>query len=80
LKITYIVAHWVSPDAQVMFGGLVFQSDANWLAGVQNVYKGDIAAAQSNWYMDIVAVHNYSYPWRSGWLVNGRNKRSAPSI
>lgn len=69
LKITYIVAHWVSPDAQVMFGGLVFQGDANWLAGVLNIYKGDSAAPQSNWYMDIVAVHNYSYPWRSGWLV-----------
>ncbi len=33
------------------------------------IYQDDPLRTQFNWYMDQVAVHNYGYAWRSGWLV-----------
>jgi hypothetical protein len=69
LKIAYLVAKMVDPEAKVMFGGLLYPSEDNWLARVLAIYVNDPFHEQYNWYMDIVAVHNYSYPWRSGWLV-----------
>lgn len=69
LKVAYIVIKWVDPDCQVMFGGLLFQTQDNWLARVLSVFEDDPLVEQFNWYMDMVAVHSYSYPWRSGWLV-----------
>ncbi len=70
LKTAYIVAKWVDPEAQVMFGGLLFNTDNNWLAWVLAIFEDDPQHAQYNWYMDAVALHSYSYPWRTGWLVN----------
>ncbi|MEP6987415.1 MAG: hypothetical protein ABI970_17555 [Chloroflexota bacterium] len=70
LKTAYIVTKQVDPDAQVMFAGLLFGSSDNWLARVLAIYQDDTFHEAYNWYMDMVAVHNYSYPWRSGWLVN----------
>lgn len=70
LKSAYIVIKQVDPDAQVMFAGLLFGSNDNWLARVLAIYQDDPFHEAYNWYMDMVAVHNYSYPWRSGWLVN----------
>jgi hypothetical protein len=70
LKTAYIVIKQVDPDAQVMFAGLLFGSNDNWLARVLAIYQDDPFHEAYNWYMDMVAVHNYSYPWRSGWLVN----------
>lgn len=69
LKISYIVIKQADPDAQVMFGGLLFSSDDNWLARVLAIYINDPLREQFNWYMDIVAVHSYANPWRTGWLV-----------
>ncbi len=70
LKISYIVAKLADPDAQVMFGGLLFTQDGvNWLAQVLSLYVNDPFAEQNNYYMDIIAVHSYADPWRSGWLV-----------
>lgn len=69
LKVSYIVAKSVDPNAQIMFGGLLFPTDNNWLAQVLNIYINDPFAEQNNWYMDIVGVHSYADPWRSGWLV-----------
>ncbi len=70
LKSAYLVIKQVDPDSQVMFGGLLFGSKDNWLARVLAIYQDDPFHEAYNWYMDMVAVHNYSYPWRSGWLVN----------
>ncbi|MBI1279506.1 MAG: hypothetical protein GC179_15355 [Anaerolineaceae bacterium] len=70
LKSAYIVIKQVDPNAQVMFAGLLFGTNDNWLARVLAIYQDDPFHEAYNWYMDMVAVHNYSYPWRSGWLVN----------
>ncbi len=69
LKTAYILIKWIDPEAQVMFGGLLFATQDNWLAWVLAIYEDDPLREQYNWYMDAVAVHNYTYPWRSGWLV-----------
>lgn len=70
LKTAYIVAKMVDPETEIMFGGLLFNSDNNWLAWVLAIFEEDPLREQYNWYMDAVALHSYSYPWRSGWLVN----------
>lgn len=69
LKVAYLAAHHADPDAIVMFGGLLYNTDANWLARVLAIYAQDGQAARNNWYMDAVAVHSYGYPWRTGWLT-----------
>ncbi len=69
LKISYIVAKMVDPDAQIMFGGLLYGTQDNWLARVLAIIENDPFHEENNWYMDMVAVHNYTYPWRSGWLA-----------
>lgn len=69
LKVSYIVIKLVDPEAQVMFGGLLFPGEDNWLARVLAIYEDDPLRSSYNWFMDIVAVHSYAYPWRSGWLV-----------
>jgi len=69
LKTAYIVAKTVDPNSQIMFGGLLFPTENNWLAQVLNIYANDPFVEQNNWYMDIVGVHSYADPWRSGWLV-----------
>jgi hypothetical protein len=69
LKTAYIVIKLADPDAQVMFGGLLFPTEENWLARVLAIFINDPFAAQNNFYFDIVAVHSYTDPWRSGWLV-----------
>ncbi len=69
LKVGYLAAHHADPNAQVMFGGLLYNTADNWLARVLAIYSGDPLAEENNYFMDMVAVHSYSYPWRSGWLV-----------
>ncbi len=69
LKVAYLSAHHADPSSQVMFGGLLYSTPENWLARVLAIYDNDPLARSNNWYMDAVAVHSYSYPWRSGWLT-----------
>ncbi len=70
LKVAYIVAKQADPQAQIMFGGLLYNTNGvNWLAQVLRIYSRDSLAPRFNTFMDIVAVHNYGNPWRSGWLV-----------
>jgi hypothetical protein len=69
LKTAYIVIKQADPEAQVMFGGLLYNTDNNWLALVLDIFINDPQGEQYNYYFDIAAVHSYSYPWRSGWLV-----------
>lgn len=69
LKIAYIVTKMADPSAQIMFGGLLYPSDQNWLAQVLSIFVNDPQGEFNNYYFDIVGVHSYSYPWRSGWLV-----------
>lgn len=69
LKAGYLAAHHADPNALVMFGGLLYNTEDNWLARVLAIYTDDALAQEYNYFMDIVGVHAYSYPWRSGWLV-----------
>jgi hypothetical protein len=69
LKVAYLSAHFADPTATVMFGGLLFSTPDNWLARVLAIYENDANRVQNNWYMDAVALHSYSYPWRTGWLT-----------
>lgn len=70
LKVAYLAAHQADPNATVMFGGLLFNTSANWLGRVLALYQADPLAAQHNYFMDAVALHSYSYPWRTGWLTS----------
>jgi len=69
LKVAYLAAKQADPHTQIMFGGLLYPTQDNWLARVLAIYQDDPFADDHNWYMDMVAVHNYSYPWRSAWLT-----------
>ncbi len=69
LKVAYLAAHQADPTATVMFGGLLFNTPDNWLGRVLAIYQSDPQAAANNYYMDAVAFHSYSYPWRTGWLA-----------
>lgn len=70
LKVSYLVIKQADPDAIVLFGGLLYSTDNNWLSLVMNVYAlNDPFVIQNNWYHDAVAIHSYNYPWRSGWLA-----------
>ena len=69
LKVAYLVIHQHDPDATVMFGGLAYTTQNNWLAQVLAVYLDDPLHEEYGWYMDAVGVHNYGSSWRSGWLV-----------
>lgn len=69
LKSAYIAAHHADPTVTVMFGGLLFPTQDNWLARILSIFADDPLARRNNWFMDAVAVHSYSYPWRTGWLT-----------
>ncbi len=71
LKVAYLAAHQADPGAQVMFAGLAYTNPEadDWLAKVLAVYAADPGRTASNWYMDQVAVHNYSNPWHSGFVI-----------
>lgn len=69
LKISYIAVKQADPQAQVMVGGLTYATEDNWLARILALYVNDPQAAANNYYFDIVAIHSYANPWRTGWLV-----------
>lgn len=69
LKISYLTIKFADPHAQVMVGGLTYSGEDNWLARVLAIFVDDAQGATNNYFMDIVAVHSYANPWRTGWLV-----------
>jgi hypothetical protein len=77
LKVTYLAAHQADPGAQVMFGGLAYvnpDSD-DWLADTLAVIGQDPMREAYGWFMDSVAVHNYTNARRSGWVVRRVRQR-----
>lgn len=69
LKVAAIVIKTVDPQARVVFGGLLYASDEGFLARVLQQYRDDPLRDRYNWFFDIMAVHSYDDPWRSGWLT-----------
>jgi len=71
LKVAYLAAHQADPEARVMFGGLAYgnpDSD-DWLDKTLALFATDPQHAGYGWFMDMVGVHNYSDPRRSGLVV-----------
>ncbi|MDX2138955.1 MAG: hypothetical protein SF123_12765 [Chloroflexota bacterium] len=69
LQVAYLVIKAHDPNATVMMGGLLYPTQANWLARVLAIYHDEIDPEANNWYMDAVAIHNYGDAWRTGWLT-----------
>ena len=69
LKVAAIVIKTVDPEAQVVFGGLLFASEPNFFTHVVQNFRNDPLRDRYNWFFDVVAVHSYDDPWRSGWLT-----------
>ena len=69
LKVGYLAAKHADPNAQVIFGGLADvytnQWDIPYLTAVLTNYDSDPMAASHNYFHDILAIHNYSYAYRS---------------
>jgi hypothetical protein len=69
LKVGYLAAKHADPAAQVLFGGLADvysnQWDIPYLSQVLALYDSDPLAQSNNYFHDIIAIHNYSYSYRS---------------
>ncbi len=69
LKTAAIVIKNVDPQARIVFGGLLYASDQSFLTRVLRIFHDDPLRDRYNWFFDIMAVHSYDDPWRSGWLT-----------
>ncbi|MBC7809811.1 MAG: hypothetical protein H7175_01620 [Burkholderiales bacterium] len=71
LKVTYLAAHTADPNTRVMFGGLAYGNPAlnDLLGDVLRIFGQDPQRTANNWYMDMVAVHNYSHAARSAAMI-----------
>ncbi|MCY3833497.1 MAG: hypothetical protein OXG85_10805 [Chloroflexi bacterium] len=69
LKVAAIVIKTVDPEAKVIFGGLLYATNPAFLSRTLRQFQNDPLRFQYNWFVDIVAVHSYDDPWRSGWLT-----------
>ncbi len=69
LKTAAIVIKTVDPQARVVFGGLLYANDQGFLSQVLRQFRSDPLRDRYNWFFDVIAVHSYDDPWRSGWLT-----------
>ena len=69
LKVAAIVIKTVDPEAKVIFGGLLYAHDQGFLSQVLRQFQIDPDKDRYNWFFDLVAIHSYDDPWRSGWLA-----------
>ena len=69
LKVAAIVIKTVDPEARVIFGGLLYAHDHGFLRQVLRQIQIDPLKDRYNWFFDVVAIHSYDDPWRSGWLT-----------
>jgi len=68
LKVGYLAAKQADPQAQIILGGLAViydMYDIPFLSSVLAIYDQDPTAVQHNYFHDILALHNYSYAYRS---------------
>ncbi len=69
LKVGYLAAKHTDPNAQVIFGGLADVYSSQWdipyLSAVLDIFDDDPMAAAHNYFHDILAIHNYTYAYRS---------------
>ena len=69
LKVAAIIIKTVDPEAKVLFGGLLYASDPGFLTRVLREIRNDPLRDRFNWFFDVMALHSYDDPWRSGWLT-----------
>ncbi|MBK6325654.1 MAG: hypothetical protein IPF56_06865 [Chloroflexi bacterium] len=80
LKVGYLAAKNADPNAQIIFGGLAVvynPYDIPFLSSVLAIYDQDPTAVQFNYFHDILALHNYSYAYRSWRAVYIAGRRLA---
>jgi hypothetical protein len=68
LKVGYLAAKQNDPEAQILFGGLAVvydPFDIPYLSEILNLYDQDPLAAEFGYFHDVLALHNYSYAYRS---------------
>jgi hypothetical protein len=65
LKVAYLAAKSVNPEAQIIFGGLANFQQPNFLAEVLAILAQDPDVVSHNWYFDILATHSYGTAWES---------------
>lgn len=69
LKVSYLVIKMLDPQATVVVGGLLYPTTDNFFAEVLEVIAHDPMRRDHHWFMDVVGIHSYADPWRSGWLA-----------
>ncbi len=69
LKVAAIIIKTVDPEAKVLFGGLLYANDQGFLSRVLRQIQIDPLREPFNWFFDVIALHSYDDPWRSGWLT-----------
>lgn len=62
LKVAYLAARQADPYAEIMIGGLVLFEQPYFFANLLNIYKNDPAPVAVVYPFDKVAVHSYSSP------------------
>ncbi len=80
LKVGYLAAKSADANAQIIFGGLAVvydPYDIPYLSAVLSVFDQDPAAAQFAYYHDVLALHNYSYAYRSWRAIYIADRRLA---
>lgn len=72
LKVGFLAAKQSDPQAQVLFGGLAVvydPFDIPYLSAILNLYDQDPLAVEFGYFHDVLALHNYSYAYRSWRIV-----------
>lgn len=62
VKVAYLAAHEVAPEAQIHLGGLTYWHNPNYLREFLAVASADPTAAENGYYFDVVSVHVYFKP------------------
>ena len=69
LKVAAIIIKTVDPEAKVLFGGLLYANDPGFLSRVLRQFRNDPQRDRFDWFFNVIALHSYDDPWRSGWLT-----------
>lgn len=62
VKVAYLAAHEVNPDAQIHLGGLTYWHDPDYLNTFLEAASADPTASQHGYYFDVVSLHIYFQP------------------
>jgi len=81
LKVGYLAARAVDPQAQIVLGGMVHWQKSGWFNTLLDLIKTDPAAVENHYFMDKVAVHTYFWAWQTfGYLYPDRVQLDAHGL